>query len=70
MDDSVPAKQTTIDSINTKKEKRGKPNTNLFTTIKGALKHPFLSLEEVIELARQKIVEVGGKLCFGGQKLY
>ena len=48
MDDHVPAKKATIDAIKTKKEKQGRPNTRLLTTIKDDLKRHSLSIEEAI----------------------
>ena len=52
MNDHVPANIATIDAIKTKKEKRGRPNTSLLTTIKDDLKRHSLSIEEAIELAK------------------
>ena len=52
--DHVSAKKTTIDSIKTKKEKQGRPNTSLLITIKDDLKRHSLSIKEVIELAKDR----------------
>ena len=54
MNDHVPQKKTTIDSIKIKKQKGGRPNTSLLTTIKDDLKHHLLSIEKAIKLANDK----------------
>ena len=70
MDDHVPAKKATIDAIKTKKEKRGRPNTSLLTTIKDYLKRHSLSIEEAIELAKdRKTWKLEGSRALANEKL-
>ena len=54
MDDHVSAKKATIDAIETKKEKRGRPNTSLLITIKDDLRSHSLSIKEGIELTKDR----------------